>query len=314
MVSWLSSSWNEWHGLTFGRERMKQEYKHFAVSFVFASFLHALLFMGLLWLLLSPKPPERIKQLPIVYFVAPPSKPSVEPEKPQALAETNNSAPLSSPLNVDTNGEQPEMPTEPLRVLPPSSSIPIPEPTMVPMAQSMAMPEPTPRRRLLPLADSPSDQKRTEVEAPSEEQSAPLLDFNPSMGNLSRWDRLRRLQALSNAPKEETLHLNTRQVRYASYFSRLKERVENGWDYPTEAKRNKLSGNVHLVFTIQRNGQLLEVRVLKSSGAKILDDSAVFAVQKAAPFAPFPKDWTLEKLHIRATFEYIRRGGLVWRD
>ena len=315
MVYWPTSYWNAWHGLIFGRERMKQENRHFAVSFLFASLLHSLLFMALLWFILIPKPQERIKQPPIVYFVAPPSKPSVEPEKPQALAETDNNAPPSSPPEGDSHQEQAETLAEPLSA--PAPSTPLPEPALLPATQTVAMPDPAPRLRPSPVADSPLDKKKMDpakVKRLSTEQSTPALDLNPSLGNLSRWDRLRRLQALSNAPKEETLNLSTRQVRYASYFARLKERVENGWSYPAEAKREKLAGDASLIFTIQRDGQLLEVRIVKSSGAKILDASAVLAVQNAAPFAPFPKDWTLERLHIRATFEYIRRGGLVWRD
>ena len=188
--------------------------------------------------------------------------------------------------------------------------------------------QPPPEAQPAPLTFMPQEDDQ---EAPPEAQPAPLtfmpqeddqpppeaqpapLTLMPSLETLSRWDRQRRYQSLSTHRTEETVSLNTRKVRYAAYFSRLKERVEHGWGYPAQARKEHLSGHASLVFTIHRNGHLLDVRVLRSSGAAILDASAVRAVKNAAPFAPFPKDWSLEKLHIRATFEYIRRGELMWQ-
>ena len=179
------------------------------------------------------------------------------------------------------------------------------------MAKSHSEPEFNKEHSPTPFSANPAIQQEHNLKTPQTQEAS--LDLMPSMENLSLWDRQRRYQSRFGAQSEETVSLNTRKVRYASYFSRLKQRVEQGWVYPSQAKKDKLFGNVSMVFTIRRDGHLLRVEVLRSSGATILDESAVRAVKNAAPFPPFPEDWSLERLHIRATFEYIRRK-LKWRD
>ena len=106
---------------------------------------------------------------------------------------------------------------------------------------------------------------------------------------------------------EATVSLNTHKVRYASYFSRIKHKIKQGWFYPAQARRNKLYGRVHLIFSIRRDGHLMRVNVVNSSGVQILDRAAMRAVKAAGSFGAFPKAWSLKLLHIRATFEYLRR-------
>ena len=45
-----------------------------------------------------------------------------------------------------------------------------------------------------------------------------------------------------------------------------------------------------MLVALLPDGTIKEVRILKSSGTKLLDDSAVRIVRLAAPFAPFPDD------------------------
>ena len=108
--------------------------------------------------------------------------------------------------------------------------------------------------------------------------------------------------------REATVSINTRQVRYASYFVHVKNRMEQSWVYPAEAKREKLSGSLTIAFTIGADGHLLDVRMLHSSGHPVLDREALRALRSAAPFPPLPGDWKLDKLHTAVTFEYIRQG------
>ncbi len=98
----------------------------------------------------------------------------------------------------------------------------------------------------------------------------------------------------------ETISLDTRDFRYASYFAHIKRRIQNAWIWPAEAQRNR--GKLLLRFKLRENGTLEELRLIKSAGVRILDDLAMAAVTKAAPFEPFPEG--LDRKTITATFVY----------
>ena len=101
----------------------------------------------------------------------------------------------------------------------------------------------------------------------------------------------------------ETISLDTRDFRYASYFAHIKRRIQNAWIWPAEAQKNR--GRLLLRFKLRKNGTLEDVRLIKSAGVRILDDLAMAAVAKAAPFEPFPEGLErLERKSITATFVY----------
>ncbi|GJM15492.1 MAG: hypothetical protein DHS20C13_08190 [Thermodesulfobacteriota bacterium] len=108
--------------------------------------------------------------------------------------------------------------------------------------------------------------------------------------------------------KEETVDLSTTEFKYLSYFIKMKRQIESVWTYPRASAQRGEYGTLFLVFTIKSDGYLEGVQLITSSGYARLDNEAVRAINAAAPFAPFPASWGgLEKLNIRATFEYTGR-------
>ena len=105
----------------------------------------------------------------------------------------------------------------------------------------------------------------------------------------------------------ESISLNTKEVKYASYFARVKHQIERVWNYPLEAAQKGIQGNVDLRFVISKDGSLKGVWVKDSSREEILDVAAIKAVQDAAPFYPFPLSIQRDKLSIIATFVYSPR-------
>ncbi len=111
--------------------------------------------------------------------------------------------------------------------------------------------------------------------------------------------------------KEDTVELSTTEFRYLSYFAKLKSQIESVWHYPQESRYRGEEGQLFLVFTIKRNGDLENIELLNSSGYARLDDEAIRAIRSASPYSPFPEGWgSLERLHIRATFIY-QFGGYI---
>jgi protein TonB len=78
----------------------------------------------------------------------------------------------------------------------------------------------------------------------------------------------------------------------AYYLQAWRRKVETigNLNYPDEARRKSLYGSLRLLVAITPDGGLKEVRVLDSSGHKVLDDAAIRIVRLAAPYAPFPPE------------------------
>jgi TonB family protein len=105
-------------------------------------------------------------------------------------------------------------------------------------------------------------------------------------------------------PAEDTISLNTRDQRYADYAGIVKKRLLEHWTYPPEAKALLIEGRLLLMFTLSRDGRTRSIDILDPSGRDLLDEEARRAVRSASPFPPFPEHITLERLNIRAVFDY----------
>ncbi len=98
--------------------------------------------------------------------------------------------------------------------------------------------------------------------------------------------------------------LNAPEIQYISYFAGIKRKIELVWQYPYDAQIAGIQGNLVAEFVIGRDGRLASVELVQSSGRKILDDEAIGAIRKAAPYDPIPKEYTIPSLMIRAHFIY----------
>jgi len=103
---------------------------------------------------------------------------------------------------------------------------------------------------------------------------------------------------------EAVVSLGSKSFKYIDYFKMIRAAVENLWTYPEEAVIQGFSGRAIIQFTLNQTGQLENVRLIKSSGYKSLDDEARMAVKSAAPYKPFPATLDKKRLHIVATFVY----------
>ena len=110
--------------------------------------------------------------------------------------------------------------------------------------------------------------------------------------------------SLEDFDDDEPVSLDTTEVKYTSYFARIKHQIERVWVYPLEAAQRGISGDLSLTFRISKDGNLIGVRLVDESGYEILDVAALKAVKEAAPFYPFPKNIQREKLTILANFVY----------
>ena len=103
---------------------------------------------------------------------------------------------------------------------------------------------------------------------------------------------------------EDTISLDTKDERYVSYAKVIKERLMRHWEYPREARENLIEGRVLVLFSLNRQGQLKDIKILGRSSYEILDKETLKTIRNASPFPSFPGSVTVKKLNIKASFGY----------
>lgn len=108
--------------------------------------------------------------------------------------------------------------------------------------------------------------------------------------------------------KNDTLTFDSKDYRYAGYMRKLKEKIESIWEYPPEAGRKGIYGDLKISFTIRKDGKLGAVELVRTSGYKMLDDAALKALRDGEPYWPIPDDWGMESYTINGHFFYTMYG------
>ena len=167
------------------------------------------------------------------------------------------------------------------------------------------------KRGAFPDSSQLKKQKKAEKsKRPAKKASkVPMPNLMPSamaLSQLSRdFERERRMkQKLS---READIPINTRQAKYAPYAQALVRALEEQWrpgqanydQYPEQARRALMK------LTIERNGDLVGVEILNPSPIPQINNSAVEAINAAAPFKVLPSSWGLDRVSFYLTFEVV---------
>jgi len=121
-------------------------------------------------------------------------------------------------------------------------------------------------------------------------------------------------QDRSRKPRRKFINSSTQEYKYASYLTAWRKKVENigNLNYPDEAKKKKIYGNILMTVVLKPSGKVSKITIKKSSGHKILDDAAIRIVKLASPFAQFPKNIRNEtdELVITRTWQFVSDNKL----
>lgn len=123
-------------------------------------------------------------------------------------------------------------------------------------------------------------------------------------------------QAYAKRPRVKTLtSVATRASIDAEYLNLWQEKIEliGNLNYPQEARRKKIYGQLRLVVSLLPDGSIHNIEILQSSGKRILDDAAIRIVRMAAPFAPFPPELKkdVDQLEIIRTWKFEKGDKLT---
>ena len=173
---------------------------------------------------------------------------------------------------------------------------------------------------------SPSSQKRPHTPPSQAEIKELPLQMNLKEGDLKSSLSIHS-QTVDFLPGVElgshTL-LNTKEFRYYSYFSRMKEQLYWRWIHlfresapvlSSRLAKQKAQGFFHtsLYVYLSPDGEIQDISVVKSSGVESIDSLALYAFLQSAPF-PNPPTGLVEEdglIHIRQSFNLYIQPSLL---
>lgn len=159
---------------------------------------------------------------------------------------------------------------------------------------------------LIDLPIKPEEEQIVKREDPGKKYGRKVVKNESGVNSGSPWTPAseRKDTNLSSLEAEATVSLDSQDLKYVSYLSTIKKKIEPRWNYPESAQKIGLQGKLALYFSIVLDGHLAKLELLNSSGHTLLDEEALKAVRGAAPYYPLPERLEISRLNILATFEY----------
>jgi len=204
------------------------------------------------------------------------------------------SSPFSSALDVDTDGLAP-----------------------TPMAASAPKPSEATSEEVITALSSDEEVVTDDANETQEDTRKPpatiFVEQNVEIARLAA-EIDRQQEEFAKRPKKKFLNARTQESTSAEYMYRWVESVERvgNLNYPDEARRKKLYGELIMIVGIYKDGSLESITIDESSGHKLLDDAAVRTVEMAAPFEAMTGKLAEETdiLYIVRTWEFTTNNSV----
>jgi periplasmic protein TonB len=165
-------------------------------------------------------------------------------------------------------------------------------------------------------ATTPSPQSAPDLEQVAAPQPLPssreLIEQSLEVARLAA-EIERQSEAYAKRPRRKFVSANTREYEFAAYMRAWVARVERigNLNYPEEARRSNLSGQLVLTVAVRRDGSVERIDVVQPSGHPLLDEAAIRTVNLATPFGPLPETRErVDVLHITRTWNFLPGGTL----
>lgn len=120
-------------------------------------------------------------------------------------------------------------------------------------------------------------------------------------------DEDRREEAVTGEPDDNPIDTVDAHARdYAAYLNEWRNHVERvgNLNFPDEATRSGLSGSVMVEVTLEADGRLSDIYIVRPSGHRILDDAVLNILRLSEPFSPFNQAMRDNHEQLRFTYEW----------
>jgi len=273
-------------------------------------FLHIILFV-LIGINKDHPPQHKIKKTPkmmdVVLFKQPKKK-SVKKNRHATTIANQSIIGANKPLHdqVDRMARVPVVmpqptPPRPAPRVPPQ---PVPQPKRPQPAKKTA--PPTIHRKAPSKRNSVSHQVKREKKPKL--RPIPLTQLMASSLPFAQQSPHRdRTRAKPSLRREANIPINTREEKYAPYAHALVNALEEQWrpgqaNYDQHPEQDR---QVLLKLSIDRDGSLVAIEILRPSPIDALNASAIQAIHDASPFRPLPSAWGLDRASFFLTFEVV---------
>jgi protein TonB len=99
------------------------------------------------------------------------------------------------------------------------------------------------------------------------------------------------------------LYFDPQGADFTLWINRFKDEVYRNWTIPEAANLGAARGHVDFEFTVERDGTMSSLRMLKSSGTASLDRAAEFAL-RGSRLLPLPDDYGPPRVTMQVSFHY----------
>ena len=96
-------------------------------------------------------------------------------------------------------------------------------------------------------------------------------------------------------------------VDFGPYMKRMQDKIKSYWAPPAM----DLNAQIVVKYRILKNGSLDSYGISASSGSQELDNAAIEALKKAAPFEPLPEGFNKESILVQFTFDYQKPNNVA---
>ncbi|WP_085032193.1 energy transducer TonB family protein [Ensifer aridi] len=225
-----------------------------------------------------------------------PTEEAPEELKPTEIEPTEEAAEAVEPSATDVAATQPQdvTPVEADVVLP-AEEVPVAQVTEATVTASVApvetvVPEekPEPKKIEPPKVEKPEPKKEPAKKKKVARKKAGDGGTQAKSQNKGQADGLENAAAAAASGEKGRVAQQAGNAAVSNYPGKVRNKLNRAFRYPAEAKRQRLRGVAHVRFTVTSGGGVASVSLAKSAGSPILDEAALAAVQRAAPFPAIP--------------------------
>lgn len=162
-----------------------------------------------------------------------------------------------------------------------------PAETVIPEEKPEIQPEPEKVEK--PKEKPPEEKKKVERKKPVKQKTG---DAGESVASLQKGqaDGVSGAKASASSGKKGNMNQQAGNAAASNYSGKVRAKLGRARRYPNSAKREGLQGTVQVRFTVSMDGSVSGVSIAKSAGFAILDEAALQAVHRAAPFPKIPAE------------------------
>jgi protein TonB len=139
---------------------------------------------------------------------------------------------------------------------------------------------------------------------PPAASQVPQPQLFPGASRMAKLEENYRKKFENDIAEGDTRFLNSNDIQFGSFLRRFENAVYGVWRYPHEAAIKGIEGITPVRITFNRQGEIVGMQLLESSGAKILDDEVFRTLKMIGPVGAFPKGYNKDEFHLIAFFQY----------